>query len=426
MIKHLISSAFFLFVAFALFSRDTILVMNYNLLYYGYNTDFCTNENNNVDTKAANLNIIINHIRPDIFTVNELGRNASTADHLLNNALNKNGINYYERAAYTNTANSSIVNMLYYNKNKFGLASQAIPSNTLRDINLYKLYYKSEDLAETLDTTFVVCIVAHLKAGSTADDQQIRANMVNNVMSYLDYFKYTGNVMFMGDFNMKNSYETAYQTLVNYNANPNIRFYDPVDSPGQWYDNINMAIHHTQSTRTSGSTCFASGGMDDRFDLILVSNDLLTGDQGFKYIEDTYMAIGQDGQRLNMSLISPPNYSQPSHVINALYNFSDHLPVALKLELTEKIPNRICNNFATNNYFSFNNPVRNSLELIFNFDNFSGGKVRILNMLGHEVLAIDVNKLSHYIDVTYLIPGMYFIVFEDSKSQKFVNKLLKI
>ncbi len=407
-------------------SQDTISVMNYNLLYYGYYTDFCTIDNNNVDIKAQNLHTIINYFRPDVFTVCELGRNASTADHLLNNALNKNEIDFYARAAYTNTANSSIVNMLYYNTNKFGLVSQAIPSNILRDINLYKLYYKAEDLAQTNDTIFLVCIVAHLKAGSTADDQQVRTNMINSMMTYIDYFNYRGNIMFMGDYNMNSSYETAYQQLLYYTNNSDIRFNDPINKPGQWYNNSSMAMYHTQSTRSGSASCFVTGGLDDRYDLILVSKDLLSGNRGFKYIPDSYIAIGQDGQRFNMSLIDPPNYSQPPEIINALYYFSDHLPVALKLEITDNQPTHISNNFVTKNYFRFNNPVRDALEIVINFDDFFKGKITILDLLGNKILSSDINEIHKLINVSDLNPGLYIILFEAENKIIHVDKFVKI
>ncbi len=39
----------------AMRASDTLTVMHYNLLYYGANTSFCTNENNNLDTKNIHL-----------------------------------------------------------------------------------------------------------------------------------------------------------------------------------------------------------------------------------------------------------------------------------------------------------------------------------------------------------------------------------
>ena len=71
--------------------------------------------------------------------------------------------------------------------------------------------------------------------------------------------------------------------------------------------------------------------MDDRFDMILFSDDMQTGANDAKYIPGTYRAVGQDGLRLNSSLIDPVNNSEPTNVINALYYMSDHLPVYMEV-----------------------------------------------------------------------------------------------
>ena len=54
--------------ALSLTSQDTLTVMQYNLLYYGINTSWCTNSNNNINDKDEYLKKIINHVKPDIFS----------------------------------------------------------------------------------------------------------------------------------------------------------------------------------------------------------------------------------------------------------------------------------------------------------------------------------------------------------------------
>jgi endonuclease/exonuclease/phosphatase family metal-dependent hydrolase len=310
-------------------SQDTISVMVYNLLYYGVNTSFCTANNNNVELKDNYLRTIISHTLPDIFAVNEMGSGQQNADRILTQVMNSENRDMYGRATYTNTTNSTIVNMLFFRHDKFVLYHEAIVSDVSRDINLYTLYHKSPDL-ERGDTTFLTCMVAHFKAGSSNGDQQTRLLEAQAIMGYLSQNQFGGNLLLMGDFNMKSSYESAYG-LLTYHPNEAIRFYDPVNKPGVWIDNPDMSMFHTQSTRTAGPGCFASGGMDDRFDQILVSESVLSGIRGVRYVEDSYRAIGQDGQRLNQSLMEPPNTSEPEEVIRALYNMSDHLPVMMQV-----------------------------------------------------------------------------------------------
>jgi hypothetical protein len=90
-------------------------------------------------------------------------------------------------------------------------------------------------------------------------------------------------------------------------------------------------MHFTQSTRVVAIDGGSTGGMDDRFDMILFSDDMQAGTNGAKYVPGTYRAVGQDGLRLNSSLIDPVNNSEPSNVINALYYMSDHLPVYMEV-----------------------------------------------------------------------------------------------
>ncbi|TVR41476.1 MAG: hypothetical protein EA394_05940 [Bacteroidia bacterium] len=313
---------------------DTVSVMVYNLLFYGHYTSFCTPVNNNVDDKDEYLKTIIDHTLPDIFAVNEMGPNATLAQRILNNVMNTGGRTHYAHATYTNTTGSNLVNMLFYNSNKFQLYDEAVVANVLRDINLYTLYYNDPELAHGADTLFMHVLVAHLKAGSSASDQQTRMQEIGAMMGYIEQKEITGNVLFMGDFNMNSSFEQAYQ-LLTWHPNAEIRFYDPVDQPGVWWNNPDMAPWHTQSTRVGSHDCFVTGGMDDRYDQIIVTNNIMEGTGGLHYLANSYTTIGQDGLRFNNSLINPPNQSEPPDVISALFNMSDHLPVKLSLAVTD-------------------------------------------------------------------------------------------
>lgn len=316
--------------------RDTVSVMVYNLLFYGHYTSFCTPQNNNVDDKDEYLRTIIDYTLPDIFAVNEMGPSAANATRILNNAMNTGGRTNYAHAGYTNTAGSNLVNMLFYDSDKFVLYDEEVAASVVRDINRYTLYYNDPDLGHGNDTIFLHLFVTHMKAGSSFDDQQRRTQEANAVMNYIDAMNITGNVFFMGDFNMNSSYEEAYQ-IITYNFNEAIWFYDPIDRPGVWWNNPDMAPYHTQSPRTGNHDCFVTGGLDDRYDQILVAKSVMAGDAGVQYLAGSYRAIGQDGQRFNQSLISPPNNSEPQELIYAMYNMSDHLPVKMKMTILDYV-----------------------------------------------------------------------------------------
>ncbi len=408
---------------------DTISVMVYNLLYYGVNTSFCTSTNNNVDLKDINLRTIINHTQPDIFAVNEMGRGEHNADRILHEVMNYNQVKnpdadpVYDRATYTNTAASTIVNMLYYKRDLFGIHSESVIGNEVRDINLYTLYYKNDNLIHG-DTTFLHCIVAHLKAGSSHFDQQRRLSEIQAAMGYIAQNQVCGNVLFMGDLNVKSSYEQAYG-LLTYHPNEDIRFYDPIDMPGEWIDNPVMAPYHTQSTRKINVGCFASGGMDDRFDQILVSRPVLDGTAGVQYVYGSYRTLGQDGKRLNESLIDPMNYSEPEHVIMALYHTSDHLPVLLDLSL-EGTPVFVRQKMLQP-VIRIVNPAKDKLDI----ELLTGAglyTLRIISLYGDEVFTAGIESFtlhdSFSFGITFLPKGIYILQLSQGNDHVASEKLV--
>jgi len=315
-------------------AADTLRVMQYNLLYYDKIVHDCDEANNGANHKNSHLTTIFGEFMPDIFTVNEMNGSVNSVDKLLDNVFNTDGVSHYKRANYTG---DYIVNMLYYNSRKLALHSQStintmVSSEYERITDVYKLYYKSENLSQTNDTIFLTCIVAHLKAGSFYEDQQIRHDATKMIMNYISNNNITDNVMMMGDFNVYSSSEDAFQEFVSTSAS--LRFYEPVNKLGDWHNNPDYSDYHTQSTHTySGNPCPSGGGMDDRFDFILTSLPILNGSEGIKYVDDSYWAYGQDGKRLNQAFNDPSNETLPGNVINALYYMSDHLPVVLKLHV---------------------------------------------------------------------------------------------
>lgn len=308
--------------------QDTIRLMHYNLLNFGAVTESCTFENNNPDSKTIWLKTIIDHFLPDLFTVNEISPNTLYHNMILNNALNSSGRNYYQKTQPTNFAGSTIINMLYYNTLKVGLAKQEVIFSNPRDINVYKFYHKSPYLSQGGDTTYFYCGVAHLKAGNTTTDQQQRATAAQAVINYLQDKNITDPFLFAGDLNLYTSAEPAWTTLTG--GSGDFRFSDALNMAGNWSGNASFASVHTQSTHTE-SACVVGSGMDDRFDFILTNPSATAANSLVKYLPGSYITAGQDGLRFQGSLINPPNNSLPAPIIEALYNLSDHLPVMVSV-----------------------------------------------------------------------------------------------
>ncbi len=378
--------------------------------------------------KDPNLRLILNEIKPDIFTVNEMSSSQIVHQHMLDKNLNTGGINHYRKVNYNPTSSSNIVNMLYYDSRKLRLKKQSVAQSLVRDIDVYELYYNSNDLDQG-DTTFIICVVAHLKAGSSNSDRQTRKVQVENTMQYLEQHYTDDNVLFMGDFNFYSGYEPGFQTMLNY-SNPSMRFIDPIGQIGDWNNNSFYAPIHTQSTHTSATSgCPAGGGMDDRFDFILISDEVRFGTDHVLYVPGSYKAFGQDGNRFNGAINGPPaNTAVSQEIADALFNFSDHLPVVLKLRVDKVLQTTEINL----NPFTLEiapNPVRDQLHISFN--QLVSGNLRIQiwdiqgQLIAEETRFFSSGRQTYVHDLVGFGQGLYFIRLTDEKGlaemQKFVR-----
>ena len=243
----------------------------------------------NTSLKHAYLRTILQHANPDIIGLVKMNANPShtSTDTIVNKVLNSYCYQCYSHATFTNNSGYNKTNMLYYKKSKLGLISTTTIYSSdpnISDINLYKLYYKSPDLSITHDTILINVILVHDDSGSGSQNQ--RATEIAGAMSWLNVnVKIAGNYIFMGDFNTQSSDQTCYQDMVN-SSYANTKFYDPVNQPGAWSANPNkFADYLTQSTRLNDpGDCLATGGINNRFDMILCTQPIISGTDNVKYI----------------------------------------------------------------------------------------------------------------------------------------------
>ena len=315
-------------------AQDTLTVMQYNLLYYGnYQSGFadCFETNNNTQRKDECIRTIVNYVKPDIFTVCEFGATQALQTDFLRHNLNINGANYWQSDNIINYANSNIINHIFYDSRKIGLKKHVALRTNPRDTDVYELYLKTPSLAAG-DTTKLVCIVAHPKAGMGYEGQ--RRALMQIAMDYVNQHYPTDNVLIMGDFNMYGASESGYRLLTQTYSNPSICFMDPlaiVGGVGEWTNNNQFTAFHTQSTRSYSDECFSSGGLDDRFDFILMADEIAFSYNHLRYVQGSYHAVGNDGRHFNMSVNQGNNTAVPSEVADALFDGSDHLPVTMKI-----------------------------------------------------------------------------------------------
>jgi hypothetical protein len=382
------------------YAQDTLTVLSYNILNYPVSNA----------SKADTLKPIIKHLQPDIFMITELtsGFGAIT---ILNDALNVDGVTYYQKATYFDGPDTD--NMLYFNSDKLVLYSQHEIQTTLRNISEYVLYYKAPNMTALSDTVFIYCYMAHLKASTGAANEQQRNQEAVTLKNYMDSRTNIENIFVGGDFNLYSSTEAAYGTILN---GGNVLLLDPISSPGVWNSNASFAAIHTQSTRSGSIGDGGSfGGMDDRFDFIFFNNDLLSGAKGLTYLANSYKAVGNDGNHYNKSInATPTNTAAPANVIDALYYMSDHLPIVLKATIPvnvgvdELVIDSKWTGFYTGEVFKFKSNTTEKKMTVLVYD-LLGKMIQTENYSNQNEFQLALNNLKQ---------GMYFVKVISSNQQE--------
>ena len=281
-------------------SQDTLSVMTYNVLNFPGSTA----------DRVSSFAFILDQFRPDILVVSEMQTEAGM-NLFLEEALN-HSTEEYSAGNFINGTDTD--NSVFYKHEKVNFIDNLSISTSLRLINGYRFTIKNH-----ADTTFQFQVFsAHLKASQGTTNEDRRLAEVGDFNRRILAGRVDSSYIFAGDFNIYRDSEPAYQFLMNSMA---IDLEDPIDSPGNWHINSSFKSIHTQSTRTAQeSDGGVSGGLDDRFDFILLSERFFRG-QLLRYVDGSYETPGNTGLNFD-SFVSDINFRTAS----------DHLPVILKIE----------------------------------------------------------------------------------------------
>ncbi|MFZ1462127.1 MAG: T9SS type A sorting domain-containing protein [Ignavibacteria bacterium] len=407
----LLTSVLFLFILKSndIYSQDTVKVMTYNLLNY-----------NGSVVKDNSFRKIVKYSNPDILVAEEV-ISQSAVNNMLGNVMNFYTPGMYSAGTFFNGYDTD--NAIFFKSSKFTFLYNFVIQTTLRTINLFGLVHN-----QTGNT--IKLLAVHLKASNSTSDQQQRLSEVNALRSFTNSLPNGDEFAVLGDFNIYTSTEPAYQRLLQTEVGSEGHFIDPLNLSGTW-NQFAYAPFHTQSSRIralsdSGST----GGLDDRFDMILNSKGM-TEEGGIKYIPGSLKPLGNDGNHYNDSINQRPNTSVPDSIADAIYYGSDHLPVTAlyKFEKTGSvtiISNLIPEKF--NVYQNYPNPFNPSTKIKFDIPsglNGSDSKVRlsVYNSLGKEIAELVNENLGAgsyetEFDASDYSSGVYFYKIEtDNFSQ---------
>lgn len=301
---------------------EAIKIATWNLLNFPGSTGV---------TREDDFRKVINQLSLDVLVVQEM-TSYSGVNEFLDNVMNYSTPGTYEAAPFYDGPDTD--NALFYNKSKIKLLShQQIPT-TLRDISEYVLEIKDGPGKGAVFRIYSV----HLKSGSATNDKNQRIQETTTLRNYLDGLPINSLFLVCGDYNLESSSEPAYGILTGDQSDNDGRAKDPINRPGYWNDNIAFADIHTQSNRAIQFGGGASGGLDDRFDLILMSYALESSNE-LTFKTGSYFAYGNDGQHFNKAINDGINGAVSSEIANALYEASDHLPVLIELDPPKKANN---------------------------------------------------------------------------------------
>jgi hypothetical protein len=290
---------------------EALRLMTYNLLNYS-------------SGRETQLQTVLSQTQPDILLVQEI-LSQSAVDHVLNNVLNVVNPGEWAAAPFVNGYDTD--NGAFYRTAKASFVSHFIIGTALRDIDEWTFWPVTHSSSAADFRTYVV----HLKASSGSTNEAKRLAEVQLMRARMETYPPDGNYMVCGDFNIYTSTETPFQYMIGVANGVAGVVEDPINRVGNWHDNATFADVHTQSPRTTSFGGGATGGMDDRFDMILTSPALSDG-EGMDILASTYRAFGQDGQHFNGSLNVAPFDSVDAATAQAIHDASDHLPVFADLQ----------------------------------------------------------------------------------------------
>lgn len=383
------------------FAQNTIKTMFYNLLEFPRYLP---------GDRSELLQDILDTYEPDIFMVCEL-QSQNGSDQVLNIGLNDEGANYSAAPFFLNQSSSdtNLQQMLYYRSSMFTLIYSEVIPTEVRDINRYVLRLNTEDQAT--DPVLIEAYVTHLKSSQGTANQNLRLDMVTEFTNQLANIDPESFVLFSGDFNLYRATEPAYvEALDPTNA---IVMVDPINRPGSWSSNTSFQDIHTQSTRTSSGPfgAGAGGGLDDRFDFILISENMQTNPK-LRYIPDTYKAYGNNGNCYDQSINNTDCVGDfDQEIRDNIYNMSDHLPVVMELETNKEIVLGATEFEVVQSKIELENTIAVT-ELRLNIAATISESVsfEIYNTLGQKVLTVPAStEKTRTIDVSHLTNGIYYL-----------------
>ena len=322
-------------IALAASPAYALKIVTWNLL--NYTDQNATAPINTITPRQDYFRTVLQNLSPDLMVVQEM-KDASSADSFLFNVLRvvEPARNWSGGGShFISTAESAV----FFDPQKVAISNLTSVSDGGPRTVLVCLVKPVGYLASSASFRLYSM---HLKATSVASDSATRTLECHNLRNALNAAPAGTNLLLGGDSNFNGAYEGGYHWLTDSLSDNDGRLKDPFNMPGAWKNVGTYALYDTQSPCSSCPSygpglAFATGGMDDRFDLWLGSYSLNDG-QGLDVVPGGTYAYGNDGQHFNTDINgSGFNNAVGLTVANALHEAADHLPVVTIVQLPARV-----------------------------------------------------------------------------------------
>ena len=295
-------------------NASDVRVMTYNLLNFSDD-----------DNREMHYITILESVLPDLIVVQEVvGQTGFT--HFQSDVLDVFQNGQWSSAPFINQSAQQDI-ALFFKHDIFSFintsAIETAQSSGTRDVIEWTMVHNMSQLEFNI-------YGVHFKASSGSSNADQRLEEATVLRQYLNTLPLEKHFIVAGDFNIYSnsaSTEPAFDMLTGESDNNVGRLFDPIDRIGVWHNNSSFSDVHTQSPRVSSFGGGANGGMDDRFDWLFVSANVLDNQTNINYLENSYKTFGNDGNHFNTAINSGSNSSVSQSIANALHDASDHLPV---------------------------------------------------------------------------------------------------
>jgi endonuclease/exonuclease/phosphatase family metal-dependent hydrolase len=245
---------------------------------------------------------------PDIIALQETTSNSTTVTPLVNDLNSYYGSNVFGSSTFQALTSDGVTdgggpNALIYNQNTLNLlASTGVgtPGGTLNGVFRQVMRYEFQPVADTNTSNGIFYVYdSHYKAGdpTTTDggiqDQTLRNEEAQIIRNNETSLPSTARVLYVGDYNMRDSSDPAYETMTGTLA-PN------GGNQGQGFDPMNPTSSYSQNWyENEGFASLLTEADDDlyaRFDAQLMTGNVYNDSPGgLDYISGSYHPFGNNG-----------------------------------------------------------------------------------------------------------------------------------